>query len=381
MPRGRSLLAAAAILVAAMATRAGAAPDAARARRLAAVEQELIRLQAERDALATRERGLLGDVARMDVTLALEKARVEDASLRLRDTEERLAARERELAAIEAAQGLRAPYLVRRLRELYKQGAVGLLARVLGPVGDTGGLDGLRYAGYLARRDARQLAAWRTDAGRIHDERAALSAERDRAAAEQAEAGRAQAAIEAGRRQRAALLARIRGDREQHEQAIAELDAAAKELARLVDSLEDRPPGVALDVRKFRGLLDWPADGPVTAGFGKVIHPKFKTEVPHPGLDIDAEESSPFRAVFDGRVVYAAALHGYGLTVVVDHGGGVVSVYAHAGVLLVEAGQEVARGQDLGRVGDTGSLRGPYLYFELRVAGKPADPADWLRRR
>jgi septal ring factor EnvC (AmiA/AmiB activator) len=85
--------------------------------------------------------------------------------------------------------------------------------------------------------------------------------------------------------------------------------------------------------------------------------------------------------VFDGRVVFAAALHGYGLTVVVDHGGGVVSVYAHAGVLLVEPGQEVARGQDLGRVGDTGSLRGPYLYFELRVAGKPTDPAAWLRRR
>jgi murein hydrolase activator len=381
MPRGRVLLAAAALVVAVLATRAAVAPDAARTRRLAALEQELIRLQGEMDALATRERGLLGDVARLDASLALERARVEDATLRLRETEERLAARERELATIEAAQALRAPYLAHRIRELYKQGPAGLLARVLAPVGDTRGLDGLRYAGYLARRDARQLAAWRADLGRIQDERARLSTERDRAATEREEAGRSQAAIEAGRRDRAALLARIRGDREQHRQAIAELDAAAKDLGRLVDSFEDRPASVALDVRKFRGLLDWPAEGPVTAGFGKVIHPKFKTEVPHPGLDIDAEESSPFRAVFDGRVVYAASLHGYGLTAVVDHGSGVVSIYAHAGVLLVEAGQDVARGQELGRVGDTGSLRGPYLYFELRVAGKPADPAGWLRRR
>jgi murein DD-endopeptidase MepM/ murein hydrolase activator NlpD len=134
-------------------------------------------------------------------------------------------------------------------------------------------------------------------------------------------------------------------------------------------------------VKAFRGLLDWPAEGSVTAGFGPMVHPRFKTTVPHPGLDIDAPEGSPFRAVFDGKVAYAAALHGYGLTVVVDHGQGVASVYAHAGVLEVAVGDAVARGQELGRVGDSGSLRGPYLYFELREGGKPCDPRGWLRAR
>jgi septal ring factor EnvC (AmiA/AmiB activator) len=138
---------------------------------------------------------------------------------------------------------------------------------------------------------------------------------------------------------------------------------------------------VALDVHTFRGLLDWPAEGPVSARFGTVVHPRFKTEVPHPGLDIDAPEGRAFRSVFDGRIAYAAPLTGYGLTVVVEHGNGVVSIYAHASVLVVAAGESVTRGQELGRVGDSGSLRGPYLYFELRDGGRPADPMTWLRRR
>jgi septal ring factor EnvC (AmiA/AmiB activator) len=127
--------------------------------------------------------------------------------------------------------------------------------------------------------------------------------------------------------------------------------------------------------------LEWPAEGPVSARFGTVVHPRFKTEVPHPGLDIAAPEGEPFRAVFDGRVAYATALPGYGLTCIVDHGNGVVSVYAHAAVLLVGAGESVARGQQLGKVGESGSLKGPYLYFEMREAGKPVNPASWLRAR
>jgi murein DD-endopeptidase MepM/ murein hydrolase activator NlpD len=139
--------------------------------------------------------------------------------------------------------------------------------------------------------------------------------------------------------------------------------------------------GPVLDVRKFRGLLDWPSDGEVLEGFGTAIHPRFKTRVPHPGLDLEGDFSTGIRSIFDGTVVFAEWMRGYGLTAIVDHGGGVLSVYAHASVLLVEPGENVVRGQTLGRVGETGSLRGPYLYFELRVDGKPADPVTWLRPR
>jgi septal ring factor EnvC (AmiA/AmiB activator) len=352
-----------------------------RAKRLSTLQNEMMRLQREMAGLDARERSVLGDVTRMDTEIALRRTQLEDVSLRLKDTEERLAGSERELASIQAEQAVRAPRLATRIREVYKRGPAGLLARVLGPLEGAESLDGFRYASYLSRRDASQLAAWRASSIRLASEREVLGAERERLSALRTESSRRESELSASRASRASLLARIRGDREQHQQALGELEDAARNLGRLVESFGDQPAHAVLDVRKFRGLIDWPADGPVSAKFGSVIHPKFKTAVPHPGLDIDAAEGQPFRSVFDGRIAYAAPLSGYGLTVVVDHGNGVVSIYAHAQVLVVEAGQDVARGQELGKVGDSGSLRGPYLYFELRQAGHPVDPAAWLRPR
>ncbi len=355
--------------------------DTARARRLEKLQDEMKRLQGEMAGLAQRERGLLGEVARLDAEIALRRAELEEVSLRLRDTEDKLAESSRALETVSAGQARRAPQLSARLREIYKRGPAGLLARAIAPIENAEGLDGFRYATYLSRRDAVQLSDWRSASRELAEQRSALSDERSRLSSLRADAAQKETELTAGRASRASLLWRIRGDREQHERAFGELEAAAQNLGRIVESVEGAPARVGLDVRKFRGLLDWPAEGAVSAKFGTVVHPRFKTEVPHPGLDIDAPEGQPFRTIFDGRVAYAAPLNGYGLTVVVDHGNGLVSIYAHAAVLLVEAGESVVRDQELGRVGDSGSLRGPYLYFEMRDAGRPVDPSSWLRRR
>jgi murein hydrolase activator len=370
-----------ALVVVALASGRAVPADTSRARRLDALQDEMKRLQGEMTGLAQREQGLLGDVARMDAEIALRRAELEDNALRLRDTEDKLAESSRALELVSAGQAHRAPVLAARLREIYKRGPAGLLARAIAPLENTEGLDGFRYAAYLSRRDALQLSAWRSAARELAEQRTTFSVEKARLSSLQADATRKEAQLTAGRNARASLLTRIRGDREKHERALAELEEAARNLGRVVDSVEDQPARAGLNVRKFKGLLDWPAEGAVSAKFGTVVHPRFKTEVPHPGLDLDAAEGRPFRTVFDGRVAYAAPLNGYGLTVVVDHGNGVVSIYAHAAVLLVEAGESVVRDQELGRVGDSGSLRGVYLYFEMREAGKPVDPSTWLRRR
>jgi murein DD-endopeptidase MepM/ murein hydrolase activator NlpD len=240
-------------------------------------------------------------------------------------------------------------------------------------------LPGIRYASYLSERDGRVLRQFRSDGRRLELERGRLATERDRATAAVAQAERARAALARSRDQRRRAIERIQGDRRQRQVAVAELEGASRELSRLVEELGAAAAAPSLDIRKFRGLLDPPASGNVRAGFGNVVHPRFKTMVPHPGLDIEASRGDVFRSVFDGRVLFASWLHGYGLTAIVDHGSGVASVYAHADVLLVEPGEAVVRGQQLGRVGDTGSLEGPYLYFEIRDGGKPVDPAGWLR--
>ena len=182
---------------------------------------------------------------------------------------------------------------------------------------------------------------------------------------------------------RRARLEAIRSDRKTHEATLGEMQAAEKALEGAVTGLQPTPePETArVPFERYRGLLEWPADGRVSAGFGHASNARPGTGVARSGLDIDAPFGSAVRAIQDGTVVFAQWFRGYGLTVILDHGGGWLSVYAHGSALLVEKGDTVRRHQKIAAVGDSGSLRGPYLYFEIRKDGKAVDPMGWLHPR
>jgi septal ring factor EnvC (AmiA/AmiB activator) len=127
-----------------------------------------------------------------------------------------------------------------------------------------------------------------------------------------------------------------------------------------------------------KGKLTAPADGPVSVGFGKVVNPKFNTVTIQNGVDIEAPAGAPVHAVAPGRVVHAGWFKGYGNLIIVDHGGGYHTLVAHLATMRTAMGEDVEAGEVLGTVGDSGSLKGPYLYFELREKGKPVDPRPWL---
>jgi septal ring factor EnvC (AmiA/AmiB activator) len=349
--------------------------------RIAALREQIARLEAERGRIALRERGVLGDLERTRSELRLAERRLEEVGLRLEAVEEAIARRSDTIGGLEFDQEERARYLVFRLRQLYREGPTRAARIAVGGQDVEGYLASLRYASWLGARDARLLGEYRRDRDRLDVERSELVAERERLDKVLHETEAARSSLDAARRRQGRALARLREDRTVREAAMQELSAAAASLDALVEGGRlDAAAAARPDVAKLRGLLDPPVRGRIAAGFGDVVHPRFKTRVPHPGVDFVADEGTPFRAVFEGRVVYSAWLRGYGLTAIVDHGNDTVSVYAHASALLVEEGEEVLSGQKLGYVGETGSTQGPRLYFELRREGRPVDPAGWFRR-
>jgi septal ring factor EnvC (AmiA/AmiB activator) len=112
-----------------------------------------------------------------------------------------------------------------------------------------------------------------------------------------------------------------------------------------------------------------------------VLNPKFNTMTVQNGVDISAAQGAPVRAVAPGRVVHAGWFKGYGNIVIVDHGDGYHTLVAHLATMQTAMGEEVDADSILGTVGDTGSLKGPYLYFEIREKGRPIDPKLWLKSR
>jgi murein DD-endopeptidase MepM/ murein hydrolase activator NlpD len=129
-------------------------------------------------------------------------------------------------------------------------------------------------------------------------------------------------------------------------------------------------PAVGLPVNE----LPWPVKGWISSGFG------LRDGHPHEGLDIAAEEGEPVRAVRAGRVAFAGDRGTYGLAVIIDHGAGLTTLYAHLSALAVREGQWVKEGQVIGRVGSTGRSTGPHLHLEVRLNGIPYDPVYCLKR-
>lgn len=351
--------------------------------RLRRAEEELVRLRREMEALDRREQGILGEIERLDAGLRVRFAELEESRARAEVVALDVAAREERLRVLRIRQANAERWLRLRVRELYKAGPWSEASLLLGVGKATDVWDGVRAAVGAAERDRSAVVRWRETRAEMETELSGLVAEKETLDSVIDSGRRAAERLERDRAGREATVARIRADLGQRAQAVSELEEAARGLSTLTSDVPRGETAVpALDVRKFRGLLDWPLEkARVAAGFGDRMHPRFRTVVPHPGLDLEAAVGATFDAVFDGRVVYAANLRGYGLTALVDHGGGLVSVYAQASALLVSPGQSVVRGQPLGRVGDPAFRGSAGIYFELREAGRPVDPALWLRRR
>jgi len=129
-----------------------------------------------------------------------------------------------------------------------------------------------------------------------------------------------------------------------------------------------------------KGVLgQWPVDSNrISSPFGERIHPILKTKKMHTGIDLPAKEGTEVYAIYAGKVVWSGTLGGYGKTLMIDHGGGIISVYAQCSELLVVEDDVVDQGHVIGKVGQTGFSTGPHLHFEIRVDGDYVDPMDYL---
>jgi murein DD-endopeptidase MepM/ murein hydrolase activator NlpD len=252
----------------------------------------------------------------------------------------------------------------------------------------------VRHLTSLAALDARLIQEYRGTSDRLDDRRRREEARQRELADLKSDAQREQTDADRDAAKRRVLLAKVRDERTYHERMVGELTEATRRLEAFISDLQAKqrrlvrvpppkgavvPPGVGFGT--LRGRLPWPTEGRIVAAFGAQVHPRFGTRTFRNGVDIEAGEGRDVGAVYAGHVVYTGWFKGYGNLIILDHDNEYYTLYAHVADILVKEGDDVKLGQRIGTVGDTGSLEGPRLYFEVRFQGKPQNPEQWLRQR
>ncbi len=357
-----------------LASAAGAQDTRAREAELEAIRDEIAGLQSRLLTVRQRQTGLAGDLERIEVELELQEKRYSEAVTARSLAADRAAATQRQVALLEGRLTELRGQLRRSLIGLYRLGRHGYLRLFLSLKPNQSLLPGIRLLRLIARRDANTLDRFRATRTRLEFERDELQAGRRELEAWVRREEERRQGLMALRSRQAELLAAAQGEGRRLAARAGELRDRERKLSALLDFLYGRSPDALAGrpIQGFRGVLDWPVRGQVTAGFGPRLDPRYKTRVPHNGVDIATQTGSEVRAIYPGKVIYAAPFEGYSQAVVVQHAGRVLTLYAGLTQVRVAKDDVVKLNAILGVSGET-------IYFEIRVENRPEDPARWLR--
>jgi len=370
-------------------------PIQAEQRKLRHTEQQLRDEKRKAAEARARETSLLAELDQVERQLADKHKQIARLDGRITRTQAEVTGLRGEIQQLQKHRAGQEQALGRRLRAMYKMhaqgGALPLLLSGDDPVARA---VAVRHLTSLAALDARLIQEYRGTTDRLDDRRRREETRQRELADLKSDAQREQTEADRDAAKRRGLLARVRDERAYHERMVGELTEAARRLEAFIGDLQAKqrrmarvpPPkgGVApprVGFGNLRGRMPWPTEGRIIAAFGAQVHPRFGTRTFRNGVDIEANEGRDVAAVYGGHVIYTGWFKGYGNLIILDHDNEYYTLYAHMAEIGVREGDDVRQGQRLGTVGDTGSLEGPRLYFEVRYQGKPQDPEQWLRQR
>lgn len=237
----------------------------------------------------------------------------------------------------------------------------------------------LKYYDYFLAARTEELSKYRLALTEISDISGTITTRHNKLSSERKALGREQARLQANRKQREQLLAKFQRQYTDENTRLKKLLLEKNHLQSVIEAVQfgASQNDAATPFSSQKGKLPWPVAGRLVSAFGD----KRASSLRWSGWLLHSAEGSAVRAIYPGTVVFSDYLRGHGLLVIIDHGDGYLSLYAHNQSLTRSVGERVERGTTVARVGSSGGIRRSALYFEIRHQGKAVNPKPWLRRQ
>ncbi|MBR9979395.1 MAG: peptidoglycan DD-metalloendopeptidase family protein [Desulfatitalea sp.] len=374
---------------------AGPSPEELKALQAKAdtLQEKLRASEAQIGSMSERETTLVNEVDTAEKALNSARRQVLTTRSALTELEQKLATAQEERTFLEQAIRSGEAYAAERLVALYKLHQVGRMHLLAAAESFFDFIHRKTALERILDQDESLLRQLRNDQARLE----AVVEQIQTAKAEQSTLNEALsqriARLGAEQENRTALLTKIRGAKALEQAAQQALHLAAKELESALQTLgpgsppPDRPaapttvqPTPGGSFARSKGLLNWPVKGKIITFFGPYRDAAADLVNFQSGINIQAERGEPIRAVADGYTIYSSWFKGFGNMVIIDHGDHYYTVYAHMEEVFKVKGDRVETGEVIATVGDSGSLMGPALHFQVRHHGKPVDPLEWMNK-
>lgn len=340
-----------------------------------------------------KEKGVLGELEATEMKLERTKARLSSLEKQIRsvekgikEAEEDLVISERELVSAERRLEERLDILRNRFRTMYMWGPGDYLEALFTASNFADFIGRYDYLRILVKNDADclnevelEIQALADQIDEVEKKKVSLENKRGQLASMKVDFTGEEKQLCLQVQERETQLATLQRERARYEKALDELEETSRELERAIREQQTR------DVRDGKGIPRWtgkfikPVNGRISSEFGNRYHPILKKNRFHSGIDIAVPTGTPVRAAADGVIIHSGWISGYGYTVIMDHGGGLSTLYAHNSSLVAKAGQAVLQGDTIARAGSTGLSTGPHVHFEVRDQGAPVSPWQWLK--
>lgn len=323
-------------------------------------------------------------------------ARLQSIQTKQAEINAQIAQTQNEIVKMEAYLITRQDVLNRRVRAIYMHGQLNYLEVILGANSFSDFANRVELLKRVIRSDynlileiQKQKAAIEAKKAQLEEDKRqldALAAEAEKTRQEIAKKkAEQQKVLDAAKSNKAAaaqmeqdLNAQLASVRNLIQQRLAAAEAARQAAQQQAASDDEGGGGSDDNYVQGTGAMGWPCSGPITSPFGYRTHPIFGTTIFHAGIDIGVDYGTPIHAADSGVVVYSGWISGYGNAVIIDHGGGISTLYGHNQSLAVSEGQSVSKGSVIAYAGSTGNSTGPHCHFEVDVNGSPVNPMGYL---
>jgi murein hydrolase activator len=342
-----------------------------------------------------------GELAEMEKSLREKEARLRTLNRDLDLAENRLRAITVEVERVKAEAERKKLEIQHRLASMYKGGETGSMRVFFSSDSLPQMAESYRYMNSVLRQDHRLVEEYNARIDTLKELKVKLERETLQKEKIKESIAEKKGEIESEKAKKATYLSKVKSEKKGYIVSLRELEANARRLQSMVERLEaaarkgytpkaekgspgKKPErttltysGKGLGSRK--GDLGLPVRGQIVDRFGRHKHPEFNSFTFSNGIAIAAPLGADIHSIADGRIIYADYFKGYGNMVIVDHGEGYFSLYAHASKLHKKEGASVGKNEVIASVGDVDSAKGPIVYFEIRYQGKPVDPAPWFK--